>query len=43
LPIIRHELKLQNLFSKIIPVGHWHIQTADEQSFPIMGDLLSYQ
>jgi hypothetical protein len=43
LPMIRHELKLQNLFSEIIPVGHWHIRTADEQNFPIMGDLLPYQ
>jgi hypothetical protein len=42
LPMIRHELKLQNLFIKIILVGHWHIRTADEQNFPIMGDLLPY-
>jgi hypothetical protein len=33
LSMIRHELKLQNLFSKIIPISHWRIWTADEQNF----------
>jgi hypothetical protein len=41
LPMIRHELKVQNLFSEIISVGYWHIRTADKHEFPIMGNLLS--
>jgi hypothetical protein len=43
LPMIRHELKLENLFNEIIPAGHWHIRTADDQNFPVMGELLLYQ
>jgi hypothetical protein len=41
--MIRHELKWQNLLSKIILVGHWHIRTANEQNFSIIRDLFPYQ
>ena len=43
MPMLRYELKLENLFNEIIPIGQWHIRTADVQNFPVMGDLLPYQ
>jgi hypothetical protein len=38
-----HTLKLQHILNEIIPLGHWHLRTADQHSTPVLNDIIDYQ
>ena len=42
-PMHRHELKLDDLFTEIIPANNWHLRTTDLDPFPVLADILPFQ
>jgi hypothetical protein len=42
-PMQHHEIKLDNVLSEIIPVGHWHLRTLGDVPYPVVGDVLPFQ
>ena len=42
-PMRRHTLRLDDLFTEIIPPGHWHLRTTGPDSYPVVADILPFQ
>jgi len=43
LPMIRHELKLDNILNELIPLNRWHFRSANTHHTPILNDIIDHQ